>query len=451
MQTRSALSLLFNMTDFAFVILKKHDGTARPYVSILKNILVLWCGALVSSGIALLLPLLLSRILEKPEFGKLSAALTLIALAAPLANFGINNYWLRIYALKGKEAVAYIKPSLRLALMMTLLTCGLYFAWNLYSFKSAADLGLFQSLAVLILSQVCIDLMQARHQLANQYGYVAVWQTVQQLSRLTIVAYALWQQADLAFIIHAYAVNAGFISCFCLGCFIYMHRRDLRAAAQEEIHDEVQQPGPTLWQVFEGTWIYGVAGICYLIYFQIDIVLVEHLAGPEANASYAAAFVTLNGIYLLPSVFYQKYLLPKLHRWVVEDRKKVDKIYQVGNLLMMITGLAIMGLLLVCSKYLVLLLWGQNYFDTVEILNILAYSIPFKFLTMNMSGLLVTQKDMKIRLTGMSVVALTNIALNVKFIPLYQAHAAAWVTVISQFLLVLIYWGINRRNQKTAH
>src|SRR5687767_12146338 len=76
-----------------------------------KAISLLWVGSLAGAGFAFLTQVFLARKLGSNDFGAFSSALTTITLLAPLAGFGISQYWLKAFGQEGWAAKRWLKPS----------------------------------------------------------------------------------------------------------------------------------------------------------------------------------------------------------------------------------------------------------------------------------------------------------------------------------------------------
>ncbi|HIP49762.1 MAG TPA: flippase, partial [Lutibacter sp.] len=144
-------------------------------------------------------------------------------------------------------------------------------------------------------------------------------------------------------------------------------------------------------------------------------------------------------IYILPSVVYQKFLLPKMHRWAHHGREKFYATYRHGNLVMLIIGIIAMIIVWISATWAIPFLFGANYTDSVQLLNILALSIPVIFVASSVGATLVTKEHMKNKVKYMGSVAVFNILLNIIIIPIYGAIGAAIATVMSNILLLLLY------------
>lgn len=180
-------------------------------------------------------------------------------------------------------------------------------------------------------------------------------------------------------------------------------------------------------------------GFFNYIYFQVDIVLVKYIAGSQAAGYYGVAFSIMAAVYLFPTVVYQKFLLPKLHRWANHDRDKFLNAYHKGSVVMLALGVGAMLAIWGGAHWVVPLLFGDAYVDSVLLINVLALCVPLQFLISSAGAMLVTHENMRRKVFYMGGVALFNIVSNVALIPFYGAVGAAVATVLSSIFLVAFY------------
>jgi O-antigen/teichoic acid export membrane protein len=164
------------------------------------------------------------------------------------------------------------------------------------------------------------------------------------------------------------------------------------------------------------------------------------MSGDEQAGFYNIGFVILSAIYIFPSALYQKYLMPKFHRWANHDRNRFYDVYQKGNIVMLILGIIISVVIFASSDFFIPLLFGAQYVKSIELVNILALTLPFYLVAFSVASTLVTQEHMKRKVIYMGLVALFNVILNLILIPIYQAKGAAIATVVSNALLLAIYY-----------
>ncbi|MDC0181946.1 polysaccharide biosynthesis C-terminal domain-containing protein [Candidatus Thioglobus sp.] len=159
----------------------------------------------------------------------------------------------------------------------------------------------------------------------------------------------------------------------------------------------------------------------------------------QAAGIYNVAFTIMAAVYLLPDVIYQKYLLPKFHRWANYDRARFLEVYQAGNGAMLLLGVFVSGAILILAPWVIPLLFGKVYQEAVSVLTILALCVPLHFLAISIGVTLVTQEHMRLKVYYMGVVAVINVLLNILIIPLYGAQGAALSTLLCEITLLILY------------
>ncbi|MCY1363059.1 hypothetical protein D9M69_498030 [compost metagenome] len=164
------------------------------------------------------------------------------------------------------------------------------------------------------------------------------------------------------------------------------------------------------------------------------------MTGDGAAGVYNVAFTVMAAVYLLPSVIYQKFLLPKMHRWANSDRARFYKVYRQGNFAMLLLGVAAMLAIWLSAFWAIPLFFGKHYAEAVTLLNILAPCAPLMFLAFSFGGVLVTQENMRLKVKVMGGVALINVLMNLALIPTWGTKGVAISTVLSCLALMVAYF-----------
>ena len=85
------------------------------------------------------------------------------------------------------------------------------------------------------------------------------------------------------------------------------------------------------------------------------------------------------------------------------------------------------------------IIFGNEYLDTSKILRILLFCIPIRFLATSIESPLYTKDLMKWKTGSMGIAAALNIVLNLMLIPSYSYYGAAVATLISEFVVLILY------------
>jgi O-antigen/teichoic acid export membrane protein len=413
-------------------------------IQALKYVSFLWVGSLAGAGCAFLTQVILARTLGPQGFGVFASVLSLMGLLVPLVGFGIAQYWLKEFGKRGWGAMRFIRPSLKFVLLNMVFIIAIVMTWGVLGPHDQAMRAALIIMSVFILGQVSVELISGRLQLEENYRALAVWQFMPHLARLLFLAIAIklfGNRFNVESASYLFALVSLLVVATSSKPLINMSKGklSLRGHGPHQAQEEsVEQPG--IKDIPKHAWPFGLASIFQLIYFQSDIILVKYITGDEAAGYYNVAFTVMVAVLLLPGILYQKFLLPKIHRWANHDRVLFYKVYRQGNVVMLFFGgLATFSVWLI-SPLAIPFLFGEEYKTAVDLLMILAVSAPIIFVANSVGATLSTQEYMKIKVKMMGAVAIVNIVSNVIVIPFHGALGAAVTTVTSNLLLLVLYY-----------
>lgn len=412
------------------------------------SVVILFAATLLAGILHFTAQVILARELGAIQFGHFSSALAIVTLMAPLAGFGLASYWLKIFGQEGVCAYRWLASSFDFIISSTFIVVAMLFLWAWFGPHDQATKILIIVLSSVVFGQVSVDLVTSKFQLQGRYTAVALWQLSPHLLKfLSLVTFLLVFKASELSIRHAvtiFSVVALICLCFCI------HQMRLMYKAGRELNSNSVAPTPTrgeksdadrpsLKAVMKGAWPFGLAGFFYLVYFQSDIIFVKYMVGAEAAGIYNVAFLIIVSLYLFPAVIYQKFLLPKLHRWAYHDATRFREAYRIGNALMLVPGVVAMMLLWWIAPIAVPWIFGDDYVGAVPILMVLAVAIPFRFLASSAGAMLATRNYMRVKIRLMAGAALLNVTLNAVIIYYYGAIGAAVATVITEAFTSFAY------------
>jgi O-antigen/teichoic acid export membrane protein len=418
------------------------------YISV-KIISLLWLGSIFGAGCAFVTQVLLARELGPAAFGVFATVLSLVTMTAPLASFGVGGFWLKAFGHEGWQAMRWLRGSFLFTAATTGTVLIVLFGWAVLGAHDDTTRGLLIVISGHLLGQVAVELISAKLQLEERYVGLAFWQALPHLLRLLLVAMLALTLGDL---MHVYSVAYIYllvsVGIFTIG-LIYMWRMHRGQLSLKGHGDASLRPArsahPSLWQVSAQSWPFGLAGLFYLIYFQSDIILLKYLISDEAAGIYNVAFVIMVAVYMLPNVIYQKFLLPKIHRWANQDRAQFYRVYRAGNLAMLLLGILAMLMIWLLAPLGVALLFGPDYQESISIVLILAVAAPARFLASSVGSVLSVQRHIINKIYIMAVAAVVNVGLNLYLIPIYSAKGAAVSTVATELLLFAMLHNYARR------
>jgi len=409
------------------------------------NISLLWLGSLASAATVFLSQIVLARQLSPGGYGDLAAAIAAVNLLSPLAGFGIQGFWLNVFGSEGWGAVRWIYPSIRFLVLSSLLALVLLYGWAVLGSHNGSSRQLVCLLLPLVAAYPLTEVVTCKLQIEERYSSLALWQLAPNLARLillVIMAIATSSNLEAAKVAEAYSFVA--VGIFITGSFQVMAMARGRLALKG--HAEEQSPQASIVpkinyrlssiDVVRQAWPYGMSGIFYIVYYQSDIILLELLAGDKAAGAYNVAFVIMMGVYLLPNAIYQRFLLPKFHRWEKSNVELSLRIYRAGNGVMLALGVLTTCTLLMLIPWLIPVCFGVHYQDAIGPLTILAFCAPVRFLASGVEVHLFNQKNVRRMCFYMGIVAVTNLVINLLLIPHYGTKGAAAATLLTEITLL---------------
>jgi O-antigen/teichoic acid export membrane protein len=196
------------------------------------------------------------------------------------------------------------------------------------------------------------------------------------------------------------------------------------------------------------TSIMGLAWLSNLAFNTIDVLMLGLMSNPEQVGLYSAAYRILNQVlvtyYLLTQVLY-----PRFARHRADERAQMLH----ARILLPLGGAgALIAAAIAASRETLLTVeFGHQFLVAGPLLLLLAWSIPFDFITSYLSNAYIAWGMEKKILLCTGIGAVGNIVLNLALIPGYGARGAAISTLLSYaiFLAALGFVGRTAAEQSS--
>ena len=398
--------------------------------SIFKQSSWLFLAQSLARAIGFLYTIFLARNLGPDQFGLFSAAVAFFALLSVFGEFGFNRFLTREIARDRENSATYLA---NVTVFRIILTSALFVgvASYLYLFdpdKIRANLTILALLAIfpVALAQTVDACFVAIQKL--QYSAIALLFT----SVFTTLLGFLLVSLDFG--------PTGPVLSLIFGQVIYFLILFAMLKSQKlKVFSKIQFS--TIKKALVGSLPYGILGVLGMLYFRIDTVLLSYLRGNFETGIYSAAYKFLETAILIPSSI-SLAIFPVMVKLHETDHLSLKKLYR--KTIVITFSLGVIGALVYFYVLPLLIQWLlPNYSASLEVIQILALTIPFMFVQITASQVLLTSdKNLKALMLITFVLLAFNLILNLIFIPQFGYMAAAWVTVISDIfaaILVLSY------------
>ena len=151
---------------------------------------------------------------------------------------------------------------------------------------------------------------------------------------------------------------------------------------------------------------------------------------------YSAAYRLFDLIVIFPHSF-MLVLFPALVEEYNTDRLKFKKSYQKAVGIFSIVGGGIAAGFWYFSNGIITLIYGEKFYPSISVLNILVFAFFLFFINFLLSNILITSGREKLNAWNLVIATVLNILLNLALIPEYGAEGAAWATVLCEGLLIV--------------
>ncbi|WP_335871160.1 flippase [Bacillus sp. 2205SS5-2] len=409
----------------------------------IKTVFYLFSSKGLSSFFAFIAQVLLARLLTQENYGTISFYIILINITSSIIGFGLGNFWLRRFAVEKRNASRWIRPTLLSILLLTGISLPFYFLIPYFSL-GAHSLSISIALLPLLFFQGLGSIVIASFQLSNKYKklsyYIMIKNSILMISTLTLLI--LDSSFDL-FVV-SYGMLAFFVLLYSLTA-IKKFNVDVNDVSYKGSDPEL----PKIKTVLKFAWPYGIQGTLYMLYYQVDIIMITIFLGAISTGIYNAAFTIISLIFVFPSVLFQIYLLPKVNIWIAnKDFKKINFLRNRLTLYVLLLGIVIMVALYYISEFLINLLYGMEFTNSIMLLNVLILSIPFRLVSNSLGVIFASEKMVSYKVYIQGGGALVNIALNIILLNVIGVVGAAVSTVITEMIVCLLMYLLSYKIKK---
>lgn len=166
-----------------------------------------------------------------------------------------------------------------------------------------------------------------------------------------------------------------------------------------------------------------------VVYFRADAFMVAYFKGISDAGIYNVAYSVFQSALVLPTFIMNAYYPMMLKSF------KGIKLIGLGLLLLAIFGTV---LTLVLAPFVTILLTGGGFSGSSRALQVLSLGFPAYFLSSLFMWVLISKGKYKTLLVIYALGLIINLILNLIFIPQYSFYAASAVTVISEYLILIM-------------
>lgn len=187
-----------------------------------------------------------------------------------------------------------------------------------------------------------------------------------------------------------------------------------------------------------GAWPISLSLVLNLIYFKIDTFILSWYRSIGEVGVYNLGYSPFQALLVLPT-----FIMNGFYPILLKNKERGNKEFR--NLILQFSGILfflsifVTFIIFYLSPFIINIISGYDGFvDSPKILQILSLGFVAYFLSALYMWVMVTLKQYKLMVSVYLIGLLVNLLLNILFIPGYGYFAAAWSTVISEYLILLL-------------
>ena len=416
------------------------DNLKNIYKSIF-SISIIWFSSLLNGIIVFSTNILLAKYIGIEEFGYFYSIITFAIIAGSIAGFGAPGFLLNIFSSEGIIAVKWISVLVKYIFITS------FFSIILFLFSSfflSLELKFYYIIffSFNVLSFISTDICVAKFQLKNDSLSIARWQLFSSFYKFLSILI-------LFFLLNNYnTILILFIFSFISLLHFILSIKQLLSIRSPLFKSNFNIPKKkfflrknlTIENIFRKTWLYGFISLFYLVYTQSNIILTKYFFGDREAGLYAIAFTFLLPIFLIPSVVYQKYFLPKFMFWSHNNMNKlIVNHYKINSVMIPVSLLILTGVWIV-FPFIINLIFSSEYLYLKKLLLILSMCIPFRFASAGWAALFSSGTYVISLFKIMFFAVILNFTANIMLIPVFGLFGAAYAAILTEFMICLLFY-----------
>lgn len=408
---------------------------SKTSIKITLNTIAQFIGRLASSGSMFIITILLARSLGADGYGDFSKVITYISFFYLFADFGINAAFLQLRQDDKRFTLSHLL-GLRVALSMVLVFIAISI---LHFFPQGSTQGYtpIVRLGIIlytgsIVAHAIITSCNAIFQQHLRYDLSAIAVIVGSIIRLSLVA-----------TIGSFSVIAA-ILCF----FIASVANAIVALllTKHLDHDIVPRFSFSYAAtLFLNAIPLGLTLAFNVVYFRVDTIIITLTQSTQDVGVYNLAYNMFEVALVIPT-FFMNAMYPLLLQAKEQSMERFFILSKKASLALILSSFIVFACVWLSAPLLSLI--KQEFGNGIPALRVLGLSLPLFYLTSLTMWMMVTLKNSGslLGIYGLSMIG--NIVANSVFVPRFGFMASAWITVVGEFVVLLLSFLVIARNAR---
>lgn len=396
--------------------------------SIAKNATCLFVSRVIGSLTTLVLVAIIARNLSTEDFGRYTFALSVGAILAVAADFGLLFLIPREVARKNRNFELYFIAGGVIKVVFSIVVFVALFVSLRFFYARTMVYAIYASFTMLVLRGF-IDFCAAFFNAYERMHYSAMLFLISSFGIFSAGVAAILAGVESAF---GVLLTQACVMLFFAGLSFLLTYKILQPKKFEV----------SWWicvKVLRKAAPFGLFTIGGIVYFQIDNVLLYVFRGIEEVGFYQGAMRLVVALEMIPLVL-SGAIYPTISRILEESKNGAMAIAQKIIYVVLIIGMPIGITIMMLARPIVLLVFGSNYTAIVPALMIIAWLVPVRFCGHVLGTVLSASGNQKFRTWASWLAIGVNVTMNLMLLPKYGYVGAAVASVFTSVFLVSFYY-----------
>ena len=366
-----------------------------------------------------------AKYLGPSNYGLLNYGISVIAFSLSIVSLGLDNILVSEMIKRPDKQGDYLGTSIILrcivAFIAQILSCVIVCVLNNYNSFLLLIVFIQSTVLLLNVSEILVFWFQMKLKMRYVSLAACIGITISSVWR----CFLLVKGASVLFFSIAPSIEAFVTGLIVFICYLKLKAPKLRLNMK------------VIFPLLKISYHYIISGIAIDVYMHIDRIMLKRWVDLDAVGYYSAAVLVVELWEFIPIA-----LVNSLRPVIIEKKVNENNDYLLifKRLLFAINflGFFVCIFILLFGRIIIKILYGEAYYESVPIMNILVWSTCFAIIGVARTIWIVCEGKDRYTKYYIFIGAFINIALNFIFIPLWGTTGAAITTLISQFVVALI-------------
>ncbi|MFA6524970.1 MAG: flippase [Patescibacteria group bacterium] len=372
-----------------------------------------------------LIGILLARYLGLEQFGQYATVIAFVNLFMVFNDLGVSRLSLLEGSRDKEKLGTLLGNGLIIELVLSLVLFGLMTIIVKLIGYSGVIVELFIILAIAELLFESRKIYQSTLQALTKFSLISWQQIIYSILFFLLVLAAIFYKPEVKLVAYIQLFVSALLFLFYL-IFVFKYVRPI--VRLREI--------PSL---LKRSWIFCISSVFFIVYFQIDAVMLSIMKSEVEVGLYSAAYRLVVAFYMIPQIIFQV-ALPQIYKFSLNNKEKLIRITHTIQKFLLAIAVPITVILWLGAEQIIKIVYGAEYLPATIVMQIMGVIIIIRFFTYGSSESITAINKQKVRAGIEGITAGLNIVLNLFLIPLYSYTGSAIATLISELVLGILFY-----------